>query len=73
MLTIKAEKKQEEVVEETTYYARERSFGQYSRSISLPFHVDADKTSATFKNGLLEIRLPKAEESKSKHIEVKVQ
>ncbi len=73
VLTIKAEKKQEEVSEEATYYVSERSFGEYSRSISLPFHVDADKTSATLRNGLLEIRLPKAEEAKSKHIEVKVQ
>lgn len=73
VLTIKAEKKQEETAEDTHYYARGRYFGQYSRSISLPFHVDNDKISAIFKNGLLEIRLPKAEEAKSKQIEVKVQ
>lgn len=72
VLTIKAEKKQEEVAEEATYYACERSFGEYSRTVSLPFHVDADRVSATLKNGLLKIRLPKAEEAKSKHIEVNV-
>jgi len=72
VLTIKAEKKKEEVTEDTTYYTSERHFGHYLRSMSLPFHIDADKISATFKNGLLEIRLPKAEETKSKHIEINV-
>lgn len=71
-LTIKAEKKEEKVAEDATYYSCERCFGQYSRCISLPFHVDAEQISATFKNGLLEIRLPRAEEARSKHIEVKV-
>jgi HSP20 family protein len=72
LLTVKAEKKEETVGEDTTHYTRERHFGQYSRSVKLPFPIDAEKTLATFKNGLLEIRLPKAEETKSKHIEVKV-
>lgn len=72
VLTIKAEKKQEEVAEDATYYTCGRHFGQYSRIITLPFHVDAEKISATFKNGLLEIRLPKAEEAETKHIEVNV-
>ncbi len=71
-LSIKAEKKQEEVSENATYYSCERCFGTYSRSASLPFPVNGDKISATFENGLLEIRLPKAEEAKAKHIEVKV-
>ena len=71
ILTIKAEKKSEEIAEDATYYSRERHFGQFSRSISLPFYVDADKISATFKSGILAIRLPKAEEAKSRHVEVK--
>ena len=71
ILTLKAEKKSEEVAEDATHYIRERHSGQYSRSVSLPFYVDADKVSATFKNGLLAIRLPKAEEAKSRHIEVR--
>ena len=72
ILAIKAEKEPEAVAEEAAYYHCERSFGQYYRSVSLPFHVDADRVSATFENGLLEIRLPKAAEAKSRHIEVKV-
>ena len=71
-LSIEAEKKQEEVSEKSTYYSCERCFGKYFRSVSLPFPVDTDKISATFENGLLEIRLPKAEEAKAKHIEIKV-
>ena len=70
MLTIKAEKK-EEVAEDATHHARERYYGKYVRSISLPFHVDGDKVSATFENGILELRLPKAEELTAKRIEVK--
>jgi HSP20 family protein len=72
MLTIKAEKKQEEVTDDADHYISERRFGQYSRTIKLPFHVDAEKISATFKNGLLEMRLPRAEEAKTKHIEINV-
>ena len=72
LLTIKAEKKQEEVSEGTTYYTCERWYGHYSRSVSLPFSVDADKVSATFENGLLEMRLPKVKETKGKHIGIKV-
>lgn len=71
-LTIKAEKKQEEVPEDATLYSCERCSGTYSRTVSLPFPVNAEKVSATFENGLLEIRLPKAEEAKAKHIEIKV-
>lgn len=72
VLSLKAEKKQEKVAEEAGYYLCERSFGQYSRSVSLPFAIDTGKTSATFENGILEIRLAKAEEAKPKQIEVKV-
>jgi HSP20 family protein len=72
VLSLKAETKQEDVTKERGYYLCERSFGQYSRSVSLPFAVDTSKASATFENGLLEIRLSKAEEAKPKQIEVKV-
>lgn len=67
-LRIQAEKKQEEVTEGTDFYACERHFGRYSRLISLPFRVDADKVSASLDDGVLEIRLPKAEEAKRKQI-----
>jgi HSP20 family protein len=72
MLSIKAEKKEEKVSEDARYYSCERSFGQFVRSVSLPFPVNFDKISSTYVNGVLEIRLPKAEEAKAKHIEVHV-
>lgn len=70
MLTIKAEKKLEEFSEDATYYTCERSFGKLTRTLTLPFPVDASKASSTFEDGVLEIRLPKSEEAKAMHIEV---
>lgn len=60
-MSIKAEKK-EEVLDEANHHTRERYHGQYYRSLTLPFPVKEDKVSATFDNGVLEIKLPKAEE-----------
>lgn len=71
MLRLEAEKKGEEESKEGTYYLRERHYGKFSRTLSLPFPVDTGKASATLEKGVLEIRLPKAEEAKSKRIEVK--
>ena len=72
VLTIKAENK-EEVTEDATHHTRERYYGKYVRSMSLPTHVNGDKISATFDNSVLELRIPKAEEVKVKRIEVKAQ
>ena len=69
-LIIKAEKK-EEVTEEATHHTRERRYGSYVRSMSLPFPVDGDKVTATFAQGVLELRLPVAAEAKPKKIEVR--
>jgi len=71
-LTIKAVSKQEELPKDSTMYLDELCYGEYSRSVTLPFPVDNDKISATFENGMLEMSLPKTEESKPKRIEVKV-
>ncbi len=71
MLTIEAEKKSEDVSEDIKYYARERRYGKYTRSVSLPFPIAEDKIAATLEHGVLEVRLPKAEEAKPKRIEVK--
>ena len=69
-LTIKAEKK-EEVNEDATHHTRERYYGRYFRSVTLPYPVKENKILATFDNGVLEIRLTKAEEVKAKKIEIK--
>jgi len=72
-LTIKGEKKKEEEVKEENYYRSERSYGSFMRTVDLPKDVRADKIKAAFKNGILEVRMPKTEEAKSKEIKVKVE
>ncbi len=71
-LTIKGEKKKEEEIKEENYYRSERSYGSFMRTLELPKDVHADKVKATFKNGILEVRLPKTEEAKTKEVKVKV-
>ena len=70
-LTIKAEK-HNEVKEDATHHVRERYYGKYFRSIILPYSVKEDDIAATFENGVLELRFPKAKEVKAKKIEFKV-
>jgi HSP20 family protein len=72
-LSIKAEKKKEEEVKEKDYFRSERSYGSFVRTLELPREVQTDKIKAAFKNGVLEIRLPKTEEAKKKEIKVKVE
>jgi HSP20 family protein len=72
-LTIKGEKKKEEEKKEQSYYRLDRSYGAFSRSITLPTAVDSGKATASFKNGILEIELPKKEEAKPKQVKVKVE
>lgn len=71
-LTIKGEIKKEEEVKEEDYYSCERSYGSFTRTIALPSEVDSLKAKATFKNGILEITLPKKEEAKPKEIKIEV-
>jgi HSP20 family protein len=71
-LTVKGEKKHEAESKDANYYRRERVYGTFSRTIELPATVDARKIEANFKDGVLQIRLPKTEEARPKQIEVKV-
>lgn len=68
VLTLKGERKREQDVKEEQYHRVERMFGAFQRSFVLPALVDADKAEATFKDGVLELKLPKAEEAKPKRI-----
>ena len=70
-LTIKGEFKEEGKVEEGSYVRQERRFGQFCRELGLPTQVNADKAKAEFENGVLTLRLPKAEAVKPKSITVK--
>lgn len=72
-LTVKGEKRQEEEVKEESFYRAERSFGSMARTIALPTEVRGDQAKATFKDGVLEIRLPKTEQARPKSVKVTVQ
>ncbi|MCE9614276.1 MAG: Hsp20/alpha crystallin family protein [Lentisphaerae bacterium] len=54
-----------------TVHQRERQEGEFSRTIQLPYRVDADKVLATYRNGVLRVTLPRAESDKPKRIQVK--
>ena len=69
-LTISGERKSEHEVSEGGWYRIERSFGSFSRSLTLPEHVDASAISASFKDGVLEVSIPKPEERKPQRIEI---
>lgn len=71
-ITLKGEVKKEEEVKEEEYYSYERSYGAFTRTIALPVEVDSEKAKANFKNGVLEIVLPKKEELKAKEIKIDV-
>jgi len=71
-ITLSGEIKREEEVKEADYYCAERTYGRFSRTIDLPVKVNIEKAEATYKDGILEIRLPKAEEAKRKEIKLKV-
>ncbi len=72
-LTIRGEKKIEKQEQKKGYYVSERSYGAVYRTIPLPPGVDADKAEATFRNGVLTVRLPQTAEAKEKvkRVEVK--
>ena len=72
ILTIRGEKKQEKETKKENYHRIERSYGSFQRSFTLPTSVKSDKIDAAYKDGILQIALPKAEEAKPKQIEVKV-
>jgi len=72
VLTLRGEKKQEKTEKEVAFHRMERSYGSFVRSFTLPTLVQADKVKATYKDGVLTITLPKAEEVKPKEISVSV-
>jgi HSP20 family protein len=72
-LAISGERKQEEERKEGQTYRSERFFGRFQRIITLPVQVDASKIKASYKDGVLTINLPKAEDAKRKQIEIKPQ
>ena len=70
-LTISGQRVPEQANENATYHRQERLHGQFSRSLELPFRVNAEKVDANYKKGVLTVRLPRAEEDKPKKIGIK--
>lgn len=70
VLTLKGEKKKEEKEEQENFHRVERSYGSFSRTLTLPANVKAEQIQASFKDGVLLITLPKAEEAKTKKIAI---
>jgi len=71
-LTVKGEKKEEREEKTENMHRIERSFGSFSRSVTLPCEVKEDLVEASFKNGVLNLKLPKAESTKKRSIKIDV-
>ncbi len=71
-LTLSGERRQEERTDREGYSRLERSYGQFSRSLTLPEGTNADAVSAAFDKGVLEIRIPKPEERKPRRVSIGV-
>ncbi len=71
MITIKGKRERDDSISDENYYYQECYWGAFSRSVILPVDIKADEAEAVLKNGILSIRLPKAEKEKRKRIEVK--
>ncbi|HSB04211.1 MAG TPA: Hsp20/alpha crystallin family protein [Thermodesulfobacteriota bacterium] len=73
VLTIKGEKKQEKEEKDSNFHLVERSYGSFTRLVRLPKEVKGEKISASYKDGVLKITLPKSEEAKKKEIKIRVE
>ncbi len=71
MVTIRGERKQDEEISAENYYYQECYWGPFSRSVILPVEIVSDKAEATMKNGILTLKLPKADTTKTKKIQVR--
>ncbi len=70
-LTVSGERKTEEKREEKTQHFSEVFYGSFSRSLTFPSPVDAERVSATYENGILNIHVPKSEASRTRQITVR--
>jgi HSP20 family protein len=73
ILTLKGERVEIKEVSEDKYFRKERSFGSFYRAFTLPATINPDSIKATFKDGVLEIEIPKPEEQKLKNIQIKIE
>jgi len=69
-LTLKTERKPEEISEDSRWYRRERACGQFTRVLEMPFAIDAEEVKATCNEGILKIELPRAQADLPRKISV---
>lgn len=72
LLTIRGERHAADTANEGAYYRAERWYGKFERTIPLPFRVQVDKVKATFRDGVLSVKVPKAEEIKPREVKIDV-
>ena len=72
LVSIKGERRFDEEMKEPSVLHLERVYGRFERLVQLPIPVQADKVKATYRDGVLEIRLPKAEEVKPRQIKIDI-
>jgi len=70
MVTVRGKRERDEEVKDDNYFYRECFWGYFSRSVILPTEVDTSEAKASFKNGVLTIRLPKVEKLRTKRLSV---
>jgi HSP20 family protein len=72
LLVISGEKRHEEKSEKDNFYRFECRYGSFRRAVQIPFEVNADKAEASFKNGVLMVKLPKVEAAKPREVKIKL-
>lgn len=72
-ITISGERKREKEEKGKTYHRIERAYGKFKRYIPFPKEVEPDRAKASYKDGILEIEIPKSERAKPKEIEIKIE
>ncbi len=72
LLTIQGERRESDEVKDGSHYRRERWFGKFERTLALPMPVETGQVKATYRDGVLTVKLPKVEEIKPKEIKIDV-
>jgi HSP20 family protein len=72
LLTVRGERQWQEQAKNDNYHRLERMYGKFERSVQLPFPVQANKVKATYRDGVLVVTLPKAEEVKPREIKIDI-
>jgi HSP20 family protein len=72
VLTVSGNRKSEHEDRKQGFYRIERAYGSFSRSLTLPEGIDAEGIEASFKNGVLEVRVPKPEQRKPRRVAINV-